>query len=53
MVPLHLATTTIHVDASVADRLVQDGAAEWLGGVLALVATRLRPEDVAAAISLA
>ena len=37
MVPLHLTTTTIHVAPQVADRLVENGAAEWLPGVAALV----------------
>ena len=38
MIPLHLHSTTIHVAPHVADRLVENGRAEWVPGVAALVA---------------
>ena len=53
MIPLHLTSTTIHVAAHVADRLVRDGAAEWLTGVRALVATGRMPADIADIVTAA
>jgi hypothetical protein len=38
MIPLHLRSTTIHVSAEQAQRLVRARAAAWLPGVSALVA---------------
>ena len=49
MIPLHLKTTTVHVDAAQAERLVQARAAEWLPGANALV-TGSRPDDAALAL---
>jgi hypothetical protein len=44
MIPLHLKSTTIHVDAQQAERLVKADAATWLPGVSALVAAS-HPDD--------
>ena len=37
MIPLHLTSTTIHVTAEQAERLVSAAVAEWLPGVRALL----------------
>ena len=38
MIPLHLTSTTIHVTAEQAERLIAAAVAEWLPGVRALLA---------------
>ena len=37
MIPLHLTSTTIHVSAEQAERLIAAAVAEWLPGVRALL----------------
>jgi hypothetical protein len=37
MIPLHLTSTTIHVTAEQAERLIAAAVAEWLPGVRALL----------------
>ena len=37
MIPLHLRSTTIHVNREQAEQLVARGAAEWLPGEVGLV----------------
>jgi hypothetical protein len=49
MIPLHLQTTTIHVDDQQAERLVREDAASWLPGVSALVAAS-RPDEAVLAL---
>jgi hypothetical protein len=49
MIPLHLKSTTIHVDAEQAERLVRARAAAWLPGVPALV-TGSAPDDAVLAV---
>jgi hypothetical protein len=49
MIPLHLKTTTIHVDDQQAERLVKEDAATWLPGVSALVAAS-RPDEAVLAL---
>ena len=40
MIPLHLTSTTIHVTAEQAERLIAASVAEWLPGVRALLTKR-------------
>ena len=49
MIPLHLKSTTIHVDPEQAERLVKADAAAWLPGVSALV-TGSRPDEAVLAV---
>lgn len=39
MIPLHTTSTTVHVDQAEADRLVAIGAARWIAGQRALIAS--------------
>jgi hypothetical protein len=53
MIPLHLHTTTIHVSADQAERLVASAYAEWLPETPALRVTRhvRRDDEVRAALA--
>jgi hypothetical protein len=51
MIPLHLTSTTIHVTAEQAERLIAASVAEWLPGVKALLSRRHDDTEVLASLS--
>jgi hypothetical protein len=50
MIPLHLTSTTIHVTAEQAERLIAAAVAEWLPGVRALLSRRSSDAEVLASL---